>query len=123
MFVCDNGPGFRAADFQEFCARNQIKLVFTPPYSHSTNGVAERGVQTVKKFLKKIPSKDWDSQLDSFVLGYNPTPNPLTLESPAEKMMGRRLKTLLSCLHPAELMLDECLKRDAAVVAALSTPC
>lgn len=121
MFVCDNGPAFRSSLFQDFCTRNQIKTVFAPPYSPSTNGVAERGVQTVKKFLKKIPEKEWNSQLDSFLLGYNTTPNPVTQMSPSEKMMGRRLKTLLSRIHPSERDLDKRLQRDAEVVAALPT--
>jgi Integrase core domain len=120
-FVCDNGPAFRSAEFQDFCARNQIKLIFAPPYSPATNGLAERSVQTVKKFLKKTAAQDWDSQLDSFLLGHNTTPSPDTQVSPAEKMMGRRLKTLLSKMHPAELQLTKRLERDADVVAALPT--
>lgn len=120
-FVCDNGPAFRGADFQEFCANNQIKVIFAPPYSPATNDLAERSVQTVKKFLKKTAVQDWDAKLDSFILGYNSTPNPDSLTSPAEKMMGRRLKTMLSKLHPAELQLTKRIGRDADVVAALPT--
>jgi hypothetical protein len=120
-FVCDNGPAFRSAEFQEFCARNHIKLIFAPPYSPATNGLAERGVQTVKNFLKKTAAQDWDAQLDSYILGHNTTPSPDTQISPAEKMMGRRLKTLLSKMHPAELPLTKRIERDANVVAALPT--
>lgn len=100
MLVADNGPGFRAQEFKDFCAKNGIKLIFSPPYSPQTNGVAERAVQTVKSFLKKVPERDWQWRLDSFILGHNSSPLPSTGVAPAEFNLGRRPKTALDKLRP-----------------------
>ena len=46
--VTDNGPTFRSKQFQTFMIDNGIKLIFSAPYHPSSNGLAERAVQTVK---------------------------------------------------------------------------
>lgn len=51
--VCDNGPPFNSKEFVLFCKNLNIKLMFSPPYHPASNGLAERGVQTFKKFIKK----------------------------------------------------------------------
>ncbi|XP_065336828.1 uncharacterized protein LOC135937598 [Cloeon dipterum] len=61
-----------------------------------TNGVAERGVQTVKNFLKKVPEAEWNLRLDSFLLGHNSTPHSTSGIAPAEFNLGRRPVTVLA---------------------------
>ncbi|KAJ8892346.1 hypothetical protein PR048_004926 [Dryococelus australis] len=51
--VYDNGPPFCARDLAQFCRLRAIKLLFTPPYNPSSNGLAERSVQTFKKLLTR----------------------------------------------------------------------
>lgn len=46
--VMDNGPPFRSEKYVKFCESNNIKLVHSPIYKPESNGLAERGVQTVK---------------------------------------------------------------------------
>ena len=53
VLVTDNGSVFTSAEFELLCARNAIKHVTSSPYHPSTNGLAERAVQTVKTVLKK----------------------------------------------------------------------
>ena len=49
--VTDNGPTFCSEQFQTFMKINGIKFIFSAPYHPSSNGFAERAVQTVKQGL------------------------------------------------------------------------
>jgi transposase len=95
IIVADNGPAFRSNEFKQFCERNRVELIFSPPYSPQTNGLAERAVQTVKTFLKKVPEAEWNERLDSFLLGHNAAPKSGTGVAPAEFNLGRKPQTLL----------------------------
>ncbi len=46
--VTDNGPSFTSAEFASFVKANGIRHITSAPYRPSTNGLAERGVQTMK---------------------------------------------------------------------------
>ena len=50
--VSDNGPQFISDEFSEFMRRNRIKHIRSTPYHPSTNGLAERFVQTFKRALR-----------------------------------------------------------------------
>ena len=45
QLVSDNGPQFRAQEFEEFLTKNGVKHVRTAPYHLATNGAAERFVR------------------------------------------------------------------------------
>ena len=55
--VTDNGSSFTSEEFRTFMANNGIVHVTTAPYHPSSNGLAERAVQTVKQGQKESPSK------------------------------------------------------------------
>ncbi|XP_059477245.1 uncharacterized protein K02A2.6-like isoform X4 [Neocloeon triangulifer] len=121
ILVCDNGPAFRAEKFKKFCEMNGIELIYSPPYSPQTNGLAEKTVQTVKYFLKKVPEKEWELRLDSFLLGHNSTPSSaLGGVSPAEFNLGRRPHTLLDKTRPASAVVNQKAARDKKVAAAVA---
>ena len=46
QLVSDNGPQFISSDFAEFMKKNGIKHIRCAPYHPSSNGLAERFVQT-----------------------------------------------------------------------------
>ena len=52
--VTDNGPSFVSQEFAKFMSLNGIKHIKSAPYHPSTNGQAERSVQTLKKGLKHV---------------------------------------------------------------------
>lgn len=53
-FVTDNGPPYDSYGFENFCKQKNIELIHSPAYHPESNGRAERAVQTVKKYLKKM---------------------------------------------------------------------
>ena len=54
VVVIDNGPSFISSKFKTFVHKNGIKHTFTATYHPSSNGMAERSVQTFKNAVKKI---------------------------------------------------------------------
>ena len=101
--VSDNGPQFTSDEFKDFLRENGIKHTFTPPYHPSSNGLAERAVQTVKNALKKHVVEDGKTspkRLQQFLLNYRTTPHATTGKSPGEMLFKRSLKTRLSLIKP-----------------------
>ena len=85
----DNGPQFTSAEFKNFCKQYGIEHETSSPHFQSSNGEAERAIQTVKKLWKK--SKDKFLAL----LDYRTTPLADINLSPAQLLMGRRPRNLL----------------------------
>lgn len=100
--VSDNGTGFTSKEFEDYCKSRGIEHVLTPPWHPPSNGLAERFVRTFKESMAKNVSsvKPIDVALPSFLFEYRVTPHPATGMSPAEILMGRKLRTTLSLLHP-----------------------
>ena len=61
--VTDNGTCFVSAELEAFLNHNGIKHVTSGPYHPSSNGLAERAVQVVKKGLKKVTKGTMRSRL------------------------------------------------------------
>jgi len=55
MIVSDNRTCFSSQEFQTFVKQNGIQHIRMSAYHPSSNGLAERYVQTVKESLKKWP--------------------------------------------------------------------
>ncbi|GBO18363.1 Uncharacterized protein K02A2.6 [Araneus ventricosus] len=96
----DNSSQYTSEEFQNFLSKNGIRHILVAPYHPSSNGQAERVVQTTKDSLKRIISGDWNRRLTSFLLTQHITPSAATSFSPAELLMKRRLETVLDLLHP-----------------------
>ena len=85
--VTDNGPQFDSYEMKEFAQVYDFQHTTTSPYFLQSNGFAERMVKTVKKLLEHSadPYKS--------ILSYRATPLPWCGLSPAELLMGRRIRT------------------------------
>ena len=100
IIVSDNGTSFTSQEFQTFLKQNGIQHVRTSAYHPSSNGLAERYVQTVKQGLKKITLGSMESRIARLLSHYRVTPQSTTGRSPAELMFGRKLRTRLDLLRP-----------------------
>ncbi|XP_013927715.1 PREDICTED: uncharacterized protein K02A2.6-like [Thamnophis sirtalis] len=100
VIVSDNGPQFTSTTFQEFLAEQGIRHAATAPYHPASNGRAERAVRSAKEALGRMDQGDWQERVAAYLLSQHSTPCPTTNKSPAELLMGRRLRTPLDRLHP-----------------------
>lgn len=98
--VSDNGAAFTSSEFHQFLKQNGIEHVRSAPYHPSSNGLAERAVQTVKEGVRKMTGP-LEVRLARLLFKYRVTPQATTGISPAELLMGRRLRTHLDLLHPS----------------------
>ena len=102
QLVSDNGPQFKYEEFQMFLKRNGIKHLTSAPYQQwSSNGLAERCVQSFKSAMKsETEVKPMNIKLATFLLAYRNTPHSTTGEAPSQLFLGRRLRTRLDLLKP-----------------------
>ena len=100
VMVTDNGSCFTSSDFAEFARRNQIRHLRTAPYHPSSNGLAERAVQTFKLGMKKQTNGTLQTKLSRFLFHYRLTPNATTGVAPAELMLKRQPRSHLDSIMP-----------------------
>ena len=101
MLVTDNGTVFRSAEFNQFTNYNGIRHIKTAPYHPSSNGLAERAVQTFKMGIKKQTSGTIKTKISRFLFQYRITPHTTTGVSPAELLLSRRPRTQLDQALPS----------------------
>ena len=99
--VTDNGPCFSSEEFALFLKNNGILHLKSAPYHPSTNGLAERAVQTFKQGMKKFTDGDLRDRISRFLAHYRTTPHTTTGVCPAELLLGRRPRTRLDLLRPS----------------------
>ena len=101
LIVSDNGTQFTSAEFHEFTKRNGIQHLTIAPYHPSSNGLAERAVQTFKQAMKKASdSTDVETNLARFLFHYRSTPTTTTGVSPAELFLKRSMRKHLQLMRP-----------------------
>jgi hypothetical protein len=98
--VTDNGPSFTSHQFKEFMSQNGILHITSAPYHPSTNGLAERAVQSFKLGLKRTSGDSMQDRLSKYLFKYRITPHSTTGVPPAELLMGRRLLSRMDLLYP-----------------------
>ena len=105
QIVSDNGPQFTAESFQQFCMSRGIRHTTTAPYHPSSNGEAERFVQTFKLAMDRANPNTVTELKDcvvNFLARYRATPHSVTNQAPSEMLIGRRIRTRLDLLHPCQ---------------------
>ena len=103
--VTDNGSQFTSSQFRDFCTQNSITHIRSPPYHPQSNGQAERFVDTFKRALLKAREEGASTEiLQRFLFMYRTTPHDLLPNklSPAEVLMGRKLRTTHAAMTPKQ---------------------
>ena len=98
--VSDNGSCFTSDQFEQFCRANGIKHVKCSPYHPSSNGLAERAVQTAKAGLKKTTG-NLEGRLCNFLTRYRMTPQSTTGQTPADFVLKTPPRSRLDLLRPS----------------------
>lgn len=96
--VTDNATCFVGSEFQEFCKRNGVRHVTSPPFSPHSNGLAEKAVHTLKLGLSRQGVGSLTTRIARFLFRYRIMPHSVTGKSPAEMLFGRRMRTQLDHL-------------------------
>lgn len=91
--VSDNGPQFSSAEFRTFAQNWEFIHTTSSPGFPQSNGQSERAIQTVKNLLKKAAECHSDPYIA--LMEYRNAPLDGVKLSPAQLLMGRRLKTKL----------------------------
>ena len=99
--VLDNGPSFVSDEFKTFLRNNGIRQVLVAPYHPSSNGLAERAVQTFKSSMTRSTNASINTRVSRFLFTYRITPHTSTGKSPAELLMNRKLRSNLDLIKPS----------------------
>ena len=94
--VTDNGPCFDSSEFAKFADQWNFQHVTSSPRYPQSNGKAENAVRTVKRLFTKCGAagvSEFQTLLD-----WRNTPSEGIDSSPAQRLLGRRCKTLLPTL-------------------------
>ncbi|XP_016335635.1 uncharacterized protein K02A2.6-like [Sinocyclocheilus anshuiensis] len=100
ILVSDDGFCFTSTEFEKFMKNNGIRHVRSAPFHPSSNGLAERAVQTFKGGLRKVKGDTLETRLSRFLFNYRITPHATTGVSPAEMLMARKLRSTFDLLLP-----------------------
>ena len=115
VIISDNGPQFQSHEFREFAQEYDFQHRTSSPGFPQANGEAESAVKIAKKMLQQM-------RPELALMNYRATPHSSTGVSPAEALMGRRLRTKLPTLpmnlEPCPVNDDVIRRRDAAAKAA-----
>ena len=105
VIVSDNGTSFTSPEFEQFLKANAIQFIRSPPFHPSSNGRAERAVQSTKSSLKKIlydvgnlTLNEWNLALSRFLLSQHVTATYEDGKTPAELMFGRKIRTCVDVI-------------------------
>lgn len=98
--VTDQGPPFDSTEFRNFNKEWDIAHNPTSPHFPRSNGQVERTVQTIKATMAKAMSEG--KELSVVLMNHRATPMNGLL-SPAEMLMGRRIRTFIPS-HPSTLL-------------------
>ena len=101
--VSDNGPQFASSEFKLFMKGNGIKHIRCAPYHPSSNGAAERFVQSFKRAMKasEKSNQSFQQRLMNFLLSYRSTPHSTTNVTPCSLFLNRQVRTRFDLLRPS----------------------
>ena len=100
ILVTDNASYFVSEEMEFFLNKNGIKHMTPAPYNPSSNGLAERGVKTLKEGLSKFEKGDINTRICRFLYNHRRTIHSSTGKAPAELMFSRNFRGLVENIKP-----------------------
>ena len=97
IVISDNGPQFSSLEFKQFAKKWEFTHTTSSPEYPRSNDMAESAVKIVKKIFKRTECMGDDAYLA--LLAHRATPSTNDTRSPAEKLMGRNIRTPLPDLR------------------------
>ena len=98
--ITDNAPNFVSSEFSQFMKSNGIKQTTSAPYHPASNGLAEQAVKIFNNGMKKMTEGSLRQKLARLLFTYRLTPQSTIGVSPAELLLGRKLRSVLDLLNP-----------------------
>lgn len=104
--VSDNGTSFSSSEFKNFCVRNGIKHICSPPFHPQSNGAAENAVKSFKNGMQKAVNdeknrgKPLDVLIARYLFTFRSSVHSATKETPYKRMFGREMNTKFDKLRP-----------------------
>ena len=91
----DKGTAFTGKAFRDFCKPLNIKLIYGTPYSHTPTGLVERGIKTLKDYLRTNLVKGYviNEALSRSLNVMRMTVHSSIKETPFERHYGRKPRT------------------------------
>ena len=93
----DNGPQFVSETFHQYLTEMGIAHRQITPLYPAANGEVERQNRSILKRLRiaQAEGRSWKEELQTYLIMYRSTAHSVTGVSPAEKLLGRRMRTKL----------------------------
>ena len=91
LLCTDNGPPFNSSEFRRFSTLYEFEHRTSSPRYPQSNGKSENAVRTVKRLMQKALEAHSDPYLA--LLDLRNTPSESFGESPAQRLLGRRVRT------------------------------
>ena len=101
----DRGPPYNSAEWKKYAKEKGFETRACTPEHPEGNGLAERFMSVLVKTVHAAVALDKDPKVEVArrVMNYRNTPHPSTGKTPAQLMMGRKLRTKVpSLVLPAE---------------------
>lgn len=112
--TADNGGQLISDELKAYCHENGIYLNHSTPYWPQENGEVERQNRSILKrlIIAQNTHKNWQKELQDFLLMYRSTPHSTTHRTPSELMFGRTIIDKLPHLNESIIVDEELRDRD-----------
>lgn len=94
--VSDRGKVFEGSQIKDLVEKYNIQWIFTSPYDHKSNGLAERAIRTIRDMIVTFLNDgriegSWDEIMPKIEYSLNSTVQESTGFSPMEIIFGRKV--------------------------------
>ena len=91
----DKGTAFTGKKFRNFCKFMSINLIYGTPYIHTSTGLVERGIKTLKEYLRTNKEEKYNinEALNRSLNVMRTTVHSTIKETPFERHYGRKPRT------------------------------